>query len=165
MTPPKVITGFPLIDSLIAGDFPFFYSTLAHLLLPALALALISFGLVTRITRSAMLESLQSDYVRTATMKGVGTRRAVYVHALKNSLLPVITIIALTFAYVIAGAVVVEEIFGYEGMGYLITEAVYNYDYPTLIGSTIVIVVAVVIINFVADVLYAVVDPRVRLGD
>jgi peptide/nickel transport system permease protein len=112
-----------------------------------------------------MLEALQSDYVRTATMKGVGTRRAVYVHALKNSLLPVITIIALTFAYVIAGAVVVEEIFGYEGMGYLITEAVYNYDYPTLIGSTIVIVVAVVIINFVADVLYAVVDPRVRLGD
>jgi len=165
LTLPKVITGFPLIDSLIAGDFPFFYSTLAHLLLPALALALISFGLVTRITRSAMLESLQSDYVRTATMKGVGTRRAVYVHALKNSLLPVITIIALTFAYVIAGAVVVEEIFGYEGMGYLITEAVYNYDYPTLIGSTIVIVVAVVIINFVADVLYAVVDPRVRLGD
>jgi peptide/nickel transport system permease protein len=165
MTPPKVITGFPLIDSLIAGDLPFFYSTLAHLVLPALALALISFGLVTRITRSAMLESLQSDYVRTATMKGVGTRRAVYVHALKNSLLPVITIIALTFAYVIAGAVVVEEIFGYEGMGYLITEAVYNYDYPTLIGSTIVIVVAVVIINFVADVLYAVVDPRVRLGD
>ena len=165
MTLPRVVTGFPLIDSLIAGDFPFFYSTLAHLLLPALALALISFGLVTRITRSAMLESLQSDYVRTATMKGVGTRRAVYVHALKNSLLPVITIIALTFAYVIAGAVVVEEIFGYEGMGYLITEAVYNYDYPTLIGSTIVIVVAVVIINFVADVLYAVVDPRVRLGD
>ena len=165
ITMPKVITGFPLIDSLIAGNFPFFYSTLAHLILPALALALISFGLVTRITRSAMLESLRSDYVRTATMKGVGTRRAVYVHALKNSLLPVITIIALTFAYVIAGAVVVEEIFGYEGMGYLITEAVYNYDYPTLIGSTIVIVVAVVIINFVADVLYAVIDPRIRLGD
>jgi peptide/nickel transport system permease protein len=165
MTPPKVITGFPLIDSLIAGNLPFFYSTLAHLVLPALALALISFGLITRITRSAMLESLQSDYVRTATMKGVGTRRVVYVHALKNSLLPVITIIALTFAYVIAGAVVVEEIFGYEGMGYLITEAVYNYDYPTLIGSTIVIVVAVVIINFAADVLYAVVDPRIRLGD
>jgi peptide/nickel transport system permease protein len=165
MTPPKVITGFPLVDSLIAGDFPFFYSTLAHLLLPAVALALISFGLITRITRSAMLQSLQSDYVRTATMKGVGTRRAVYVHALKNSLLPVITVVALTFAYVIAGAVVVEEIFGYEGMGYLITEAIYNYDYPTLIGSTIVIVVAVVIINFAADVLYAVIDPRIRLGD
>ena len=165
MIPPKVVTGFPLLDSLIAGDFPFFYSTLAHLVLPAIALALISFGLITRITRSSMLESLKSDFVRTAIMKGVGGRRAVYVHALKNSLLPVITVIALTFAYVIAGAVVVEEIFGYEGMGYLITQAIYNYDYPTLIGSTIVIVVAVVVINFAADVLYAVVDPRIRLGE
>jgi peptide/nickel transport system permease protein len=165
MTPPRVITGFPLIDSLITGNIPFFFSALTHLVLPAIALALISFGLVTRITRSAMLESLRTDYVRTATMKGVGTRRAVYVHALKNSLLPVVTVIALTFTYVIAGAVVVEEIFGYEGMGYLITEAVYNYDYPTLIGSTIVIVVAVVIINFAADILYAVIDPRIRLGD
>jgi len=165
MVPPRVVTGFPLIDSLIAGDLPFFYSALAHLVLPAIALALISFGLITRITRSSMLESLMSEFVRTATMKGVGTRRAVYVHALKNSLLPVITVIALTFAYVIAGAVVVEEIFGYEGMGYLITQSVYNYDYPTLIGSTIVIVIAVVAINFAADVLYAVVDPRIRLGD
>jgi len=165
LVPPRVVTGFPLIDSLIAGDLPFFYSALAHLVLPAIALALISFGLITRITRSSMLDSLMSEFVRTATMKGVGTRRAVYIHALKNSLLPVITVIALTFAYVIAGAVVVEEIFGYEGMGYLITQAVYNYDYPTLIGSTIVIVIAVVAINFAADVLYAVVDPRIRLGD
>ena len=165
MVPPRVVTGFPLIDSLIAGDLPFFYSALAHLVLPAIALALISFGLITRITRSSMLDSLMSEFVRTATMKGVGTRRAVYVHALKNSLLPVITVIALTFAYVIAGAVVVEEIFGYEGMGYLITQSVYNYDFPTLIGSTIVIVIAVVAINFAADVLYAVVDPRIRLGD
>jgi peptide/nickel transport system permease protein len=125
----------------------------------------ISFGLITRITRSSMLVSLRSEFVRTAIMKGVGTRRAVYLHALKNSLLPVITVIALTFAYVVAGAIVVEAIFGYEGMGYLITQSVYNYDYPTLIGSTIVIVAAVVIINFAADILYAVVDPRIRLGE
>lgn len=164
LTAPKAITGLPLIDSLVAGDYPYLYSTLVHLVLPAVALALISFGLITRITRSSMLESLRADYVRTAVMKGIGTRRAVYFHALKNSLLPVITVIALTFSYVIAGAVVVEEIFSYEGMGYLITQSVYNYDYPTLIGSTIVIVVAVVVINFAADVLYAVVDPRIRLG-
>ncbi len=164
LTTPKAVTGLPLIDSLIAGDYVFFSSALVHLILPAVALALISFGLITRITRSSMLESLRADYVRTAIMKGIGTRRAVYVHALKNSLLPVITVIALTFSYVIAGAVVVEEIFSYEGMGYLITQSVYNYDYPTLIGSTIVVVVAVVVINFAADLLYAVVDPRVRLG-
>jgi peptide/nickel transport system permease protein len=164
LTIPRVVTGVPLVDALIDGDYAFFYSSLIHLILPAVALALISFGLVTRITRSAMLESLRTDYVRTAVMKGIGTRKAVYVHALKNSLLPVITVIALTFSYVIAGAIVIEQVFSYEGMGYLITQSVYNFDYPTLIGSTIVIVFAVVIINFVADVLYAVVDPRVRLG-
>jgi peptide/nickel transport system permease protein len=164
LTPPRAVTGLPILDSLIAGDYLFLNSTLIHLVLPALSLALISFGLITRITRSSMLESLRADYVRTAVMKGIGTRRAVYIHALKNSLLPVITVIALTFSYVIAGAVVVEVIFSYEGMGYLITQSVYNYDYPTLIGSTIVVVVAVVVINFVADVLYAVVDPRIRLG-
>ena len=165
LTPPHSVTGLPLVDSLVAGDYPYFYSTVSHLVLPVVALALISFGLITRITRSSMLESLKADYVRTAVMKGIGTRRAVYVHALKNSLLPVITVIALTFSYVIAGAVVVEEVFGYEGMGYLITQSVYNFDYPTLVGSTIVIVVAVLIINFAADVLYAVVDPRIRLGN
>jgi peptide/nickel transport system permease protein len=165
LSPPKAVTGFPLIDSLVAGNYTFFSSALTHLVLPALALAVISFGLITRITRSSMLESLRSEFVRTAIMKGVGTRRAVYVHALKNSLLPVITVIALTFAYVVAGAVVVEEIFGYEGMGYLITQSVYNFDYPTLVGSTIVIVLAVVVINFAADVLYAFVDPRIRLGE
>ncbi len=165
LTPPRAVTGFPLFDSLISGNFAFFYSTLAHLVLPAVALAVISFGLITRITRSSMLVSLRSEFVRTAIMKGIGTRRAVYLHALKNSLLPVITVIALTFAYVVAGAIVVEAIFGYEGMGYLITQSVYNFDYPTLIGSTIVIVTAVVIINFAADILYAVVDPRIRLGE
>jgi len=164
LTTPNTVTGLPIIDALIAGDYTFLYSSLIHLLLPAVALALISFGLITRIARSSTLESLRSDYVRTALMKGIGTRRAVYVHALKNSLLPVITVIALTFSYVIAGAVVVEQVFSYEGMGYLITQSVYNYDYPTLIGSTIVIVVAVVVINFAADILYAVIDPRIRLG-
>jgi len=162
---PKEVTGFISIDALIAGNYTFFYSSLRHLILPAFSLALISFGIITRIMRSSMLESLRADYVRTAIMKGVGHRRAVYVHALKNSLIPVITVIALTFAFLIAGAVVIEEVFSYDGMGYLITQALYNFDYPTLIGCTIVITVSVIIINFVADLLYAIIDPRVRLGD
>ena len=160
---PRFVTGFPLIDGLLAGDFPYVESHLMHMALPVLALTFISFGIITRIMRSSMLESLKADYVRTAVMKGVGTRRAIYLHALKNSLIPVITVIALTFAYLIAGAVVVEYVFGYEGMGYLITTAVYNYDYPTLVGCTMVITISVVVINLVADVLYALVDPRVRL--
>ena len=159
---PTPITGFLSIDALIEGNYVFFYSSLIHLVLPSISLALISFGLITRITRSAMLDNLRADYVRTAIMKGVGEVRATYVHALKNSLIPVITVISLTFAYLIAGAVVIEEIFSYEGVGYLITEALYNYDYPTLIGTVIVITISVIVINFIADVLYAAIDPRVR---
>lgn len=160
---PKPITGFISVDALIDGDYTFFFSSLLHLILPALALSLISFGLITRIMRSSMLENLRSDYFRTAIMKGIGERRATYVHALKNSLIPVITVISLTFAYLIAGAIVVEEIFSYEGMGYLITQALYNYDYPTLIGCVIVITISVIIINLIADLLYAGIDPRVRI--
>jgi peptide/nickel transport system permease protein len=160
---PKPVTGLISLDALIDGDYTFFYSSVLHLILPAFSLALISFGLITRIMRSSMLENLRSDYVRTAIMKGVGERRATYVHALKNSLIPVITVISLTFAYLIAGSIVIEEIFSYEGMGYLITQALYNYDYPTLIGSVIIITVSVIIINFIADILYAAIDPRVRI--
>jgi len=162
LTLPTPVTGFITLDALIDGNYGFFYSSLIHLILPAVSLALISFGLITRITRSAMLDNLRADYVRTAVMKGVGERRATYVHALKNSLIPVITVISLTFAYLIAGAVVIEEVFSYEGVGYLITQALYNYDYPTLVGSVIVITISVITINFIADVLYAVIDPRVR---
>jgi peptide/nickel transport system permease protein len=162
LTLPTPITGFLSVDALVEGDYGFLYSSLIHLVLPSVSLALISFGLITRITRSAMLDNLRADYVRTAIMKGVGERRATYVHALKNSLIPVITVISLTFAYLIAGAVVIEEVFSYEGVGYLITEALYNYDYPTLIGTVIVITISVIIINFIADVLYAAIDPRVR---
>jgi peptide/nickel transport system permease protein len=162
LTLPAPITGFITVDALIEGNYGFFYSSLIHLILPSVSLALISFGLITRITRSAMLDNLRADYVRTAIMKGVGERRATYIHALKNSLIPVITVISLTFAYLIAGAVVVEEVFSYEGVGYLITQALYNYDYPTLVGSVIVITISVIIINFVADILYAAIDPRVR---
>ncbi|MDA4129683.1 MAG: ABC transporter permease [Thaumarchaeota archaeon] len=164
LTLPTPITGLISLDALIDGNYTFFFSSLLHLILPAVSLALISFGLITRIMRSAMLDNLRTDYVRTAIMKGVGTRRATYVHALKNSLIPVITVISLTFAFLIAGSVVIEEIFSYEGMGYLITQSLYNYDYPTLIGSVLVITISVIIINFIADLLYAAIDPRVRIG-
>jgi peptide/nickel transport system permease protein len=162
LTLPTPVTGMITLDALIEGNYGFFYSSLIHLILPSVSLALISFGLITRITRSAMLDNLRADYVRTAIMKGVGETRATYIHALKNSLIPVITVISLTFAYLIAGAVVIEEVFSYEGVGYLITESLYNYDYPTLVGAVIVITVSVIIINFVADILYAVIDPRIR---
>jgi len=95
LSPPREITGFLLIDSLLEHDYAFFYSALRHLVLPTLSLALISFGIITRITRSSMLQSMSAEFYRTAIMKGVGRRRAIYVHALKNSLIPVITLLAL----------------------------------------------------------------------
>jgi peptide/nickel transport system permease protein len=162
---PKPITGFPTVDALLEGNYAFFYSSLRHLVLPAFTLAFISFGIITRIMRSSMLEAMRADYVRTAIMKGAGRRRALYVHAFKNSLIPVVTVIALTFSYLVAGSVVVEEVFSYEGMGYLITQSLFNYDYPTLVGATIVVTLSVVIINFAADLVYAAIDPRVRLGE
>jgi len=161
---PRTVTGIISLDALITGDYTFFFSWVEHAILPVIALALISFGIVTRIMRSSMLTTLRTDYIRTARMKGIGDTRAIYRHALKNSLIPVITIISLVFAYLIAGSIIIEQIFGYEGMGYLITQSVYLFDYPTLIGCTIVVTISVVIINFVADVAYALVDPRIRLG-
>lgn len=161
---PRYITGFPTIDALIEGNWPYFWSSLRHLILPAFALALISFGVITRITRSSMLLSLQSDYIKAAIMRGVDKRRVVYTHALKNSMIPVITLLALVFSWMISGSVIIETIFSYEGLGWLLTTALYNYDYPTVIGCSIVIGIAVVIANFIADVLYAVIDPRIKLG-
>ncbi len=161
---PARVTGFITLDALIRGDWSFFTSSIWHLILPVLSLTLISFGIITRITRASMLDALRTEYVRTAIMKGVGRRRAVYYHALKNSLIPVITVIALTFAFLLAGSIVIEEVFSYQGIGYVIYQSLSNFDYPTLIAATIVITIAVILINFVADVLYAVVDPRVRFG-
>jgi peptide/nickel transport system permease protein len=161
---PRYITGFPTIDALIEGNWPYFWSSLKHLILPAFSLALISFGVITRITRSSMLTALQADYVRAAVMRGVEKGRIVYVHALKNSMIPVITLLALVFSWMISGSVIIETIFSYNGLGWLLTTALYNYDYPTVIGCSVVIGIAVVLANFIADVLYAVIDPRIKLG-
>ncbi|BDR91030.1 ABC transporter permease [Vulcanisaeta souniana] len=164
LSAPKFITGFPTIDALIESNWPYFWSSLRHLVLPAFALALISFGIITRITRSSMLLSLQADYIRAAIMRGVEKRRVVYVHALKNSMIPIVTLLALVFSWMISGSVIIETIFSYQGLGWLLTTALYNYDYPTVIGCSIVIGIAVVLANFVADVLYAIIDPRIKLG-
>src|SRR5579872_1757611 len=145
---PVRITGLPIIDALIRGNYAYLDSALLHAVLPTLALAFISFGIITRIMRSTMLESLDSDYVRTAIMKGSGKTKAVYVHAFRNSLLPVITVIALSFAYIITSSVIVELVFSYEGIGWLVTQALDGFDYPTLIACTVVITIFVIVVNF-----------------
>lgn len=163
LTPPPVITGLPLIDSLWAQNWVYLYSYLQHLILPALTIGLISFGSITRITRASMVDALDKDYVKLAYMKGLPKRKVVYGTAFRNAVIPIITLLALTFGFAIGGAVVIEDIFGYHGIGNFAVNAAYNLDYPAIIGITVILGISIIIANFIADILYGVMDPRVRL--
>lgn len=164
LIPPHAVTGFPLIDSLVAGDWTYLYSTLQHLVLPATAIAVAGFGLVTRLTRASMIDALDKDYVKLAYMKGLSKRKVVWGTAFRNAVIPIITLIALLFAFSAGGAVVIEDIFAYHGMGYFVTQAIYNTDYTAILAYTVIIGISVVGANLIADLLYAVADPRVRLS-
>ena len=160
---PAHITGVPLVDALIAGNWPFFWSVAQHLVLPALTIAIIGFGVVTRLSRASMIDALDRDYVKLAFMKGLTKRKVIYGTALRNAVIPIITLIALIFGLSAAGAVIVEDIFSYHGMGWWTVQAITNLDYVAILGFTIIIGIFVIVANFIADVLYAVADPRVRL--
>jgi peptide/nickel transport system permease protein len=133
-----------------------------HLVLPALTLGLISSALITRFTRASMLDVLNDDYVRTARSKGMSEWRVVLRHAFKNALIPILTVIGLTAALLISGAVVTETVFGLPGVGNLVVSAVLRRDYPVIQGALLVIAGAYVLVNFAIDMLYLLVDPRVR---
>jgi peptide/nickel transport system permease protein len=137
---------------------------LKHLFLPSLALATFLSATTTRITRSAMIESLTQDYIETARAKGLSTRSVVLKHAFRNALIPLLTIIGIQFGYLVAGAVLVEHTFGLGGLGSLLVNAVQVRDYPVVQGATVFIAGMFIVINLAVDVLYAVVDPRLRFG-
>ena len=162
IAPPNVL-GFPLLNALWAHDWVYADSVIHHMVLPTLTVAVISFGVITRLTRSTMLDVMETDYFRLTLMKGIARRKAIYGVALRNASIPLVTYIVLALAYSVAGAVVVEDIFSYHGIGFYIVEAVYNLDYPALLGSTIIIAIAIIVANLIADILYGVLDPRVRL--
>ncbi len=136
----------------------------AGLVLPVASLVLLEVSLFTRYMRSAMLDNLVQDYVRTAYSKGAGQRRVVYRHVLRNSLIPMVTILGLSFPVLLAGSLVTEQVFNYPGMGLLFYQEAVTNDYPVLLGITLVLGVAVVIGNLLADIGYAILDPRVRYG-
>ncbi len=163
LSPPHHVTGFPLVDALLALDFPYFWSALQHLVLPAVSIALVSFGVTTRMMRSSMIEALDKDYVKLAYMKGFSKRQVVYRTAFKNAIIPVITLAALFFGTATAGAVIVEEIFQYHGIGFFTVQAIFGLDDNAILAITIIIGISVIIANLVADILYGVVDPRIRL--
>ena len=155
-------TGFVLIDTLIAGEG--FVDALRHLLLPALTLATVPMSITARITRTSMLEVLDSDYVRTARAKGVAPDSVVMRHAFRNALIPVSTVLGLEFAYLLGGAVLTETVFSWPGLGTWIVDAAVKHDYPAINAGVLVLAVIFVAANLLVDVLYAVFDPRIRYG-
>ncbi len=150
-----------------AGGFPgwdvSFWGSLKALLLPALALGLIRASILTRLTRSSMLEVLREDYVRTARAKGLKERTVVYVHALRNALIPVLTILGLQLGQLLAGAIIIENVYSLPGLGRLVFLAIGQRDLPVVRDIVLVIAAAVVLVNFVVDLTYAYIDPRIRL--
>jgi peptide/nickel transport system permease protein len=138
------------------------YGGFSHLILPALTLSAFPLARTTRIVRSAMLEVLGQDYIRTARSKGLSERMVTYKHALKNALIPVITVVGLDLGALLGGAVIVETIFAWPGMGRLVVQALDNRDFPLVQGGVLVMAISYVGVNILVDLLYSIVDPRIR---
>jgi peptide/nickel transport system permease protein len=155
-------TGFYLIDTLLIGDFGAFTDVLLHLVLPSLTLGIVISGVFVRLTRSNMLDVLKTDYVLAARARGIPERKVVYRHALKNALIPVLTMMGLQFALLLAGAILTESTFSWPGMGRLLVQRIYLRDYPTIQGVIVVYAFMVSIISLVVDLIYALIDPRVK---
>lgn len=158
----KPITGFYVLDALLQLNPKVLKDVLAHLLLPALTLSTIPLAIIARITRGAMLEVLSQDYIRTARAKGVLERWVIFKHALKNALLPVVTIVGLQFGALLAGAILTETIFSWPGIGAWIYDGILNRDYPVVQGGIVFVAVAFVLINLLVDISYALLDPRIQ---
>ncbi len=139
-----------------------FFERMWHLVLPSIVLGIVNSALILRFTRASMLDILSDDFIRTARAKGMGERRVVLRHALKNALIPIVTIVGLTFALLISGAVVTERVFNLPGIGSLVVGAVLRRDYPTIQGTLIVVAGLYVLINFLVDMIYLIIDPRVK---
>jgi len=156
------VTGFMLIDSLLSGQKGAFASAASHLILPTIVLATIPLAVIARQTRSAMLEVLGEDYVRTARAKGLPTRRVVGLHALRNALIPVITTIGLQVGVLLAGAILTETIFSWPGIGKWMLDSISRRDYPVVQGGLLLIAGLVMAVNLIVDLLYGLVNPRIR---
>jgi peptide/nickel transport system permease protein len=164
MVPPPTITGLYTVDSLLRFDFLTFRDAMAHLILPAVALSNLTLAEMTRITRSAVLDVLGQDYVRTARSKGLAERAVIWRHVMKNAAIPVVTVMGLRVGFLMGGAVITETIFAWPGIGRYAWEGARNVDLNVVMGVTLVLALAYTLINLLVDVLYSVLDPRVRLS-
>ena len=155
-------TGFLLIDSLLSGEEGAFASALQHLVLPAIVLGTNPLAVIARMTRSAMLEVLGEDYIRTARAKGLAPLRVVVVHALRNAMVPVVTVIGLQVGVLFTGAILTETIFSWPGVGKWLIEAIGRRDYPVLQGGMLLLGVIVMTVNLLVDIAYGLINPRIR---
>ncbi len=159
---PPTVTHLYTVDALLAGDMLVFRSAVEHLMLPGLVLGSSVMGLITRVTRSSMLEVLGQDYVRTARAKGLIEYVVVLRHALRNALIPTVTVLGLAFGSLLSGAVMTETIFAWPGLGRYAYEAAVSNDFPAILGVTFVIALMYILVNLFVDMVYAVLDPQIR---
>jgi peptide/nickel transport system permease protein len=156
------VTGVMTIDTLIAGDMDLFRNALAHLILPASLLGYFSLAYISRMTRSLMLGQLRQEYILTARVKGVPERQVIWKHAMRNILVPLLTVIALSYGNLLEGSVLTETVFAWRGLGLYITDSIFGQDMPAVLGGTIVVGAIFILINMLTDVAYRVLDPRAR---
>ena len=158
------VSNMNLVNSVLTGNWAAFRDTVRHLILPAVALSTIPMALIARMTRSSLLEVLSLDFIRTARAKGLREQVVVSRHAMRNAMIPVVTIIGLSLGTLLGGAVLTETIFNFSGVGRLMYDAITARDYAIVQGVTLVVAVGFVFINLIVDILYAFLDPRIRLG-
>jgi len=158
------VTGFYLIDSLLADNIPAFWDALKHLIMPAIALGTIPMAIIARMTRASMIEVMKEDYVRTARAKGCSNMKVILVHALRNAMMPVITVIGLMLGTLFAGAILTETTFSWPGIGKWIVNAVYQRDFPIIQAATLIIATLFIVVNLIVDLLYALINPKIRLS-
>ncbi|MGC9001734.1 MAG: ABC transporter permease [Dictyoglomus sp.] len=158
----NVITNFYLVDSILTGNFKAFFNSLYHLILPSIALSSVPMATIARMTRSSMLEVLNQEYILAEYAKGLPKRKIILRSALRNALIPIITVIGLEFGFLLGGAVMTETIFSWPGMGRLVYDAIMSRDYPLIQGAILLSAFLFVMINLVVDVIYVFIDPRIR---
>jgi peptide/nickel transport system permease protein len=163
MLPPPHVTGLYTVDSLLAGQWSTFRSAVAHLILPALVLAAYTISLLTRFSRSAVLEVLGNDFVRTARAKGLSEIGVAFRHVLRAALVPIVTVTGVMFGVLLSGTVFIESIFAWPGLGQYAYQSATNLDLPAIMGVSVFVASIYIVINFVVDLLYGVIDPRIRL--
>jgi len=159
---PKTITGLYVLDSLLTFNIPSLISAVRHLILPTVTLGFYLSGIFTRLTRAHMLNVLQRDYILAARARGLSERRVIYKHALKNAFIPILTMMGLQFAALLAGAILTETTFSWPGMGTFLTERILYRDFTTVQGTIVFFAILVVLVSLIVDIIYVYIDPRIR---